>query len=329
VSKALARLTLVLAFSSTGCLSQQVARDGTGSRQAILDIYTDQIMDNLVRARTGQPFVQLTFRDILVQDTDTCEATVQNTYTNEATRNANGLGLTSGIVAHYTNALLGIGHAKRDRTISFKADPVTDKNDIYEYYLAFANDPTLFVEIDSKPTFPVHIYRKCDKKYYYVPIEAAGVFQQLALKTTFMRGPEKAASADYFEATIANAKVEKQEMGIDYGWVIFDHPVKNDEGYMLVTLPDKRQVRIRLHPLTRNIPMVGNIVPIGNDTTAFEIEWNSTALKVTDENLKNAKAKIFLQNYFPPPPPTNPDLQRLNDSLDQIRLNTLNQSLRP
>ncbi|HJZ56898.1 MAG TPA: hypothetical protein VKE74_18155 [Gemmataceae bacterium] len=322
-----ARFAVFFALFCSGCLAKQAARDGVGSRQAILDLYTDQVMDNLIRARCGRPFVQLAYRDITVQDSDQLTGAVQDSYLAQTDRTSNAVSVVTGVVRRFSNSLQLSGGARRDRTISFKADPITDKNDIYEYYLAFALDPGLFVESDTPPPCPVHILKQCGKKYYWVPCEAGGVFLQLCLKTTFMRGPEKVAGPDYFEAVVKDVVVEKREQGVIYGYVIFDRAVKNDKGYMLATLNDGRQVRIRLTPLTKPVTGVGTVTEIGTDVTAFEVEWNSEKLKFTEENLRNAKAKIFRQNYFPPPPPVSPDLQRLNDNLDQIRLNTLNQSL--
>ena len=55
---------------TSGCLARQIAKDGTDFRQALLDMYTDQAMDNLIRARNNMPFVQVAYRNLLVQDTD-------------------------------------------------------------------------------------------------------------------------------------------------------------------------------------------------------------------------------------------------------------------
>jgi hypothetical protein len=39
-------------------------------QHAVADIYTDQAMDNLIRARKNLPFVQLKFYQISVNDSD-------------------------------------------------------------------------------------------------------------------------------------------------------------------------------------------------------------------------------------------------------------------
>src|SRR5690242_2608426 len=59
-----------VALCASGCQATQMAHDGINFRQALLSMYTDQAMDNLIRARTNMPFVQLEYKDLLVQVTD-------------------------------------------------------------------------------------------------------------------------------------------------------------------------------------------------------------------------------------------------------------------
>lgn len=325
---ALAAATLL----AVGCMHRQVARDGIGSRQAILDVYTDQIMDNLIRARRGLPFVQLSYRNILVQELDSFGGGATDTAVSSTDQSVNAVGAVSGVVRKWGNTVVPTFSGKRDRTISFSADPVTDKNDIYEYYLAFASDPTLLVESDSKPTCAVHMCRQWGDRWYYVPCEAAGVFLQLSLKTTFMRGAEKAPGPEYFEANIANyVPNKKATMGVEiHGFVVLDRSIKNDNGYMIVTLDDKRKFRLPIFRVVKEFedePGVKfEVNARGAEVNVFRVEWSLNEQKVQPENLVNGKAKFYLQNYFPPAPPPPADLQRLNDNLDQIRLNQLNQS---
>src|SRR5579883_1279474 len=55
----------------TGCLTNQVARDGRDLRQAVLAMYTDQAMDCLINAYENKPFVQVEYGKISVNDADT------------------------------------------------------------------------------------------------------------------------------------------------------------------------------------------------------------------------------------------------------------------
>jgi hypothetical protein len=128
----------------TGCQAAQVAHDGKNVRQALLDIYTDQVMDNLIRAKSHEAFVQLAYRDLLVQDLDSFQGNVSDVGLSQQLKNKGPTGLLTSAARTVTNTLTVGATAKRDKTMSFHADPITDKNDIYELYLAFALSPELF-----------------------------------------------------------------------------------------------------------------------------------------------------------------------------------------
>src|SRR5262245_4942506 len=138
---------------SAGCLAHQVAKDGITFRQAIIDLYTYQAMDNLIRARCNMPFVQLAYSDMNV--TDSTDAMAEGTAM-RSVETARDLFLASAMrTITSMGSLTGNVHAQC--SMSFRADPVTDQNDIYEAYLKFARDPGLLVESDCPPLGPVHI----------------------------------------------------------------------------------------------------------------------------------------------------------------------------
>src|SRR2546426_6899290 len=82
-----------------GCLARQVARDGANFRTAIEDMYTDQIMDNLIRAHNNLPFIQLSYSNMLVQDTDTASGMAEVDQTMDTKRG----GAPFSIVRELTN----------------------------------------------------------------------------------------------------------------------------------------------------------------------------------------------------------------------------------
>src|SRR6516164_8089761 len=53
-----------LCLCGPGCRSAQLRHDQDCMRTALLDLYTNQIMDNLIRAYNGYPIVQLDYSDI-------------------------------------------------------------------------------------------------------------------------------------------------------------------------------------------------------------------------------------------------------------------------
>jgi hypothetical protein len=317
-------LGLVLAtvcLLGSGCLARQVAHDGKDFRHALLDMYTDQVMDNLIRARCGQAFVQLAYRDLLVQDLDSKMATVGDQDTRTGVR---GFDTTKMIVFSFlrtfSNQLNFGGSDRLDRTMSFHADPVTDKNDIYELYLAFSDNPSFFVVTDTDPGCAAHIKRKCSGKYYWVPVEAGRVFQQLVLATTFMRGQEAAPPLAY-EVTVTNAvATEEMKNGVFKGYVEFDQPVPNGEAVLTAKLPGGRTIRLPLSPYTEVLPGEKTVPDPGQMIKRLQATWNTKKQNYTALDLNGAKGRVFSVDYPPPPPKSNPDLQQLQDNLDQIRL---------
>jgi hypothetical protein len=181
----------ICAVCSAGCLTRQVGTDGKDFRQALLDMYTDQLMDNLVRASQNQPFVQLAYRNLIVTDGQLLKVNDSSEY-DPATLTSVATATSALLVSMkgWTERFILGGSLERDRTMQFQADPVAGRSDIFDYYQAFAADPTLFCVSAKEPDCPVYIKRKGADRWFWVPADAGGVFLQLALKTTFMLGPE-------------------------------------------------------------------------------------------------------------------------------------------
>src|SRR5262249_52477045 len=81
--------------------------------------------------------------------------------------------------------------ASRVHRLTFYANPVTNQDDVYEAYLRFAKDSSCFCTSTEPPTCACHVKKKHHGMYYWVPEEAAPLYQSLILHTAFMRGPEK------------------------------------------------------------------------------------------------------------------------------------------
>src|SRR5262249_28510830 len=160
-----------------------VAADGRNFRQALLDMYTDQAMDNLINAANNHAFVQLDYHGMIVTDTQTIKASIADesdpTSMKSFSRKTGALLIS---LHTYTNKLLYGGTFDCNRQMQVTGDPVVGKSDIYDYYIAFARDPGLFFVSDQKPCAPVHLCKKHGCQWYWVPPDAAGVFQQLVLR---------------------------------------------------------------------------------------------------------------------------------------------------
>jgi hypothetical protein len=321
-------LLLLLLLASTGCQATRLVREGEITRNAILDLYTDQAMDNLVRAKCNLPFIQLAYRNLGVQDLDTLEGTVNDTVGVGKTTTLNALGAITSATRMVSNSLVPGVKSSRSKTLSYAADPVTDKNDIYLYYLAFANDPGLLVETCEKPKCGYHMLRKHNHKYYWVPQDAAPVFLELVLKTSMMRGPE-IAPPPFYERKIAKVYAEAKDDKTEVVILELNQSIPSGDADIEFTL-EKRRYR---HPITRLRadvkipgPPVMNIaaVPEGQPTFFFRVRIEREKYKFTGADLKDASVNIFSFHYPPEVPRPSLEAQRLQDSVDSINVNLKN-----
>ncbi|MDB5343215.1 MAG: hypothetical protein JWP89_1592 [Schlesneria sp.] len=180
--------SLLTCVSLAECLSRQVARDSVSARQALLEMYTDQVLDNLIRAHNNLPFVQVAYSDVTVQDNDQ---------------------LGSTLTGNWPGSMFGAtGNASRSMTLSVVANPIVDQNDVYDAYIGFANDPGLFMVSCDDPGCAAHICRKQDGVYYWVPSDAGPLFMDLAMRTTFKRGPESVIPGSY-DVVISEVSITK------------------------------------------------------------------------------------------------------------------------
>src|SRR4051794_21243067 len=77
---------LLCLLAGAGCRSQQLAHDQDQFRGVLLDLYTNQIMDNLVRTKNGLPIIQLDYTNVAGQITQNASGSFLNTQTTENTR---------------------------------------------------------------------------------------------------------------------------------------------------------------------------------------------------------------------------------------------------
>jgi hypothetical protein len=299
-----------------GCLGRQIAQDGKSLGQAILDMYTDQVMDNLVRARSNMPFVQLKYSQI--QATDSVDLTATGAV-DQTIATAGGLVLDA-VTRTLTNDYKAAATGDQKRAMNFTADPITDQNDIYLKYLAFANNPSLFVVGDTKPSCPVHILRKCGHKFYWVPSEAGPAFLELALQTTFMRGKEDGVvTLAAVAVKIVDVEHPDPIIGRDAinAVLLLDKSVPNGPATLIVDLESGRKVRMDIWPLR---PQSGQKpVDLGQPTTRFEAQWSPKKDQVKVGDLTGRPARFYSHDFPPEVQPPSPILQSINTNLNTIR----------
>jgi hypothetical protein len=315
---------------ATGCLARQVAADGKNFRQALLDMYTEQLMDNLIKARNNQPFLQVDYKGLLVTDTQTVKANISDESDPSTSRSiARKTGAIFTAMHGYTNKLFFGGSFDLKRDMQIGADPVTGKTDIYDYYMAFANDPDLFYVTAEKPRCPHHIAKKCGRNWYWVPVEASGVFLQLALRTTVMRGPDTPPPI-LWSTTLTKLSPRYDENGISLAdtenkyVATFTTALDNDKGFATVSLANGKKEKLALFKLDtmpyvaikKNQPEIPNT---SKTSSVLYVVFDQKAAKTTVESFANRPAQIYLPDHPDLTVPLSVDAQRLQNALVNYR----------
>jgi hypothetical protein len=320
--------------SAGGCLARQVATDGIHLRQAVMDMYTDQAIDNLIRALENRPFVQLAYSNLQVLDMNRATATATgNSAAFTGSRTIDLAKRTINRGSSFASAFpFGVGDTC-DRTLSFKAEPVVTQNYIYTAYLEFAHNPALFVAADHEPLCDVHIARKCGHKWYWVPAEAGPAFTQLVLSTALLPPPQSVAVV-YWETTIASVAPALRPGDItktipNKYLITLASAVPNDDGFLVVaagkggkklTLPVDRVDELWQAGKDGNAEPAPSVGP-GAPTTRLFAYIAPTALQGDPRFvLNNASVQFFAQNYPNLLPQPSAGLQQVQDSLESIRL---------
>jgi hypothetical protein len=232
----------LILVSFSGCLARQVTRDGQNLRQAVLQLYADQAMDNLICAYENRPFVQVAYDRISVNDTDTAKGTADFEQTLDQTRP-----LAVAALSKFTRVLKDFWSLSADgsrvRRMTFYANPVTNQDDVYEAYLRFAKDPSCFCASAERPTCALHVMKEFRGMHYWVPEAAAPAYQSLILQTAFMRGPEKIIGY-YQRICLRLRKIKVLEGEGNSFWIDFDAPVPNGKATIMAILADGRKYRL-------------------------------------------------------------------------------------
>jgi hypothetical protein len=158
----LKRLFSVVALFIAGCAAEEAHWDAAKLRQHAVNYYTDQIMDNLIRARNGQFFLHVDINNLQAQVISEVSGTVQggqtlNNTNSQQTTNQTLTTDTRSISSGLSHAVAGtlgvVGTAtnlavrpftfsvtpRRNDQLNFGSVPATNDPPIYMAYLKFLN----------------------------------------------------------------------------------------------------------------------------------------------------------------------------------------------
>jgi len=324
------RLALLCGLSAAvivlpGCLTVlETRRDHDKIRTTLNTLYENQIIDNLIRAANGLPFVQIDYTNATTTVTVNENGSLGGTQTNSP-NSASILGSALRFAHQFGSVwTYSVGGANSNQ-IALTANPVINSNEVYDAYLQFlANPGSLIVTCDPPPKDKAHICRKWEGKYYWVPIEYRFLFLKLALVTTSQRGKKLQPVDDFFPVQVKNVMFEQQgDRGLTFLTVKLDGDVPSDNGQIEFTIDGKRvQYGVDQPPA----PIEG---PGPETTQVIRIQFNPRAGGGLIGSVEDFKArlplagKLYLRNSHPQPPTTSNLLDQVRFQLEQIRLNQI------
>jgi len=236
-----------------GCAVHELHKDQDLIRTTLLDLYTNQIMDNLVRAANGMPIIQLDYNQ--AQANVTIKNTVGGTESQAVTA-SNVLALpAASLMATRTIMTTLMGNLSNENTnqVAVSAQPVITSNEVYDAYLEYLTLPgSLMVSHDPPPPGAAHLCKKCDGRYFWVPVFRRSDFFKLALLTTAQRGKTLLPPDVFFSVTVQSIEEERQAHSSETKYLILrlDKAIPNDAGTLLFDVDankaDKEQARYTL-----------------------------------------------------------------------------------
>jgi hypothetical protein len=205
-----------------GCAVAQAHRSQDQIRVALLDLYTDQVMDNLIRAHNRMPIIQLDY------------TTAQGMITVKGTASAGDQQTWANSVTSVFNTALGFENTNQ---ITLSATPVTASNEVYDAYLQYLSIPdSLITTAEPPPPGAAHICRTCGDMYYWVPVWCRDKFFELALLSTAQRGKSLLPADEFYTVkvlgTIGDTEPYEKDRNYVFVTIRLDRLIPNDDGHV-------------------------------------------------------------------------------------------------
>jgi hypothetical protein len=320
----------------SGCRSHQLASDNDQFRHKILDMYTDQIMDNLIRAEQGLPMVQMDYTNIT--GTVTQNGTLGFT-SSQTTVDGKVLGLPAVVrtLSHnFTNLASFNPSMYQTNVLTVTANPVLNSNEVYNAYLDFlSKKPSHLVRTcDPPPPGAAHLIRHCGDVYYWIPAEFKYDFLRLSLVTTVQRG-QPLTVPDMFENTVVSAPLERSDESggpVQHRIAVqFGKTMKNGTGTLYAVIRGV-QYPMALHmytPVRDGTPAPGaKMAKAGAGTDWFTLLYKETEIPVKPgvvafeltHQPNNQPVKVDLDFFKPTVPNTEQLIKAIQSDTQLLRI---------
>jgi hypothetical protein len=344
-----------------GCRSAQLAYDQDHIRTAVMELETNQIMDNLIRCRKGLPFLHLDYVHMTGTVTDTANGSLGGSQTGVSSRSLQGPTTALTFLHSFTNVLNWNAAGTKVNQLTLTAEPVTSAPEVYSAYLAFLKNPAHLMETPEPPTPDQALitsaravcggsscshWKHHQVVYYWVPCEFRDEFRRLSLYTVALRG-QPIMSSPNFDVTVlgfnpadlpkATGEAGDLPQAIDDKAHVLrfkmDKKLPNNNGYMIATIKGKMYNSPLYIPGVLKIYQnddLAEAIPGQADnsmTDWLRLEIIPSKLKIAKiddviAGLTNQKVQIHLDYFVPGGSPTD---RALEDIRYQLELNRLNQ----
>jgi hypothetical protein len=313
-------------MACAGCAVAELRSDQDKIRTVLLDLYTNQIMDNLIRAANGMPIIQLDYTNATATITVSETSSLSDCFSGNNANTLTCLTAPSLVMAKTAaNVLTGSTGATHSNQVALTATPVTTCNEVYDAYLEYLALPG---SLQCSPTLPpdgaAHICKKSGNQYYWVPVEFKKQFLGLSLATTAQRKKGLGLQPiEYYEAKLLEITSPKTEVksGQANITVRLDRKVPNDCG-RLEFLMDRKTYSLYVSAYEPS----SSDRPTETDTLVVSFDRRGLPAKVkTPSDLElPLETKLYLRHYRPVVQPTTADLlNHVTFQLQQIQFNQL------
>jgi hypothetical protein len=205
-------ICVLMSASLCGCAVREVQTDQDKIRCALLDLYTNQMMDNLIRAYNKMPIIQVDYANatstVTVKETSSIGDMVVTTHTNVFTAAATAMLAVTSTTLNTLSGSLGFDNQNQ---VSVIASPVTTSDTVYDAYDTFlAIDGSFRATPEPPASNEAHLCKQCGGVYYWIPVGYEKECLRLSLATMVQRASTAVPVDPFYSVNII--QVLKQEL---------------------------------------------------------------------------------------------------------------------
>jgi hypothetical protein len=168
-------MLLVIVPALAGCRSQQLQRDQVAIRETLLDLETNQIMDNLIRIRNNMPILHVDYNKLISKVTQKRSGEVGGSYQDV---------IAGAITRGFSPEVSG----EQNQELSMEGEPIRGKPEIYLAYIDYAKKDDYLCVTSYEPTdAQSHLCVKKGDLYFWVPMKRAHDFFELSVQVMGLR----------------------------------------------------------------------------------------------------------------------------------------------